>query len=162
MENIDFALIAQLISTVILVLLVRKWTHKMYTEYMDKRTESVNSSINNAIDNESKTAKVLKDVEAEKQDLTTRKQEIIAVTAKEARAEKEAIINDSKQKARELIEAANVQIENDRKSVEGELAGEVMELVSLVSEKFLTDQVKNQDTDSLIQQALNEVINESA
>ncbi len=162
MENIDFVLIAQLISTVILVLLVRKWTYAMYTEYMEKRTETVNNSINKSIDNEARTSKILEEVEAEKKDLTTRKQEIIAITSKEARSEKEAILNDSKQKAREIIEAANTQIQNERKAVEDELAGEVMELVSLVSEKFLTDQVKNQDMDSLIQQALNEVTNESA
>ncbi len=162
MENLNFVLISQLLSTVLLVYLVRKWTYSMYVEYMQKRTETVNGSINEAINNKEQTAKILEDIEAEKLDITSRKQEIIAATSKDARLEKEEIINESKVKARELIDSANKQIENERQAMESELASEVMELVSLVSEKFLIEQLENQDTNKLIEQALKEVVNESA
>ncbi len=162
MENLNYAFIFQILSTILLVVLVRKWTYAMYVEYMAKRTETVNASINEAVDNKEKTASVLKEVEAQQKELTERKQEIIAATSKEARAEKDEIINESKVKARELIDSANKQIENERMAVENELASEVMDLVSLVSEKFLTDQIENQDMDTLIMQALNEVKNENA
>ncbi len=162
MGDLNYVLISQIASTILLVYLVHKWTYAMYTEYMDTRTKTVNASIDDAIENKAKTEVVLAEVEAEKKDLQARKQEIIAATTMQARAEKEDIINDSKQKARELIDSANKQIESERKAVEGELAQEVMELATLVSEKFLIDQIKNQDIDSLIQQALNEVQNESA
>ena len=87
------------------------------------------------------------------------KKDILNTTLKEAIVEKEEIIKETKEQARTIISKANAEVEKDKLRVQNELSGEVMDLVSLVAEKFVAERLSKEDEDKMIKDAIAKVSN---
>jgi len=158
-ESIGLEVIFQLCATVVLILVIKKYTYKAYLEMMDKRTKTINDSITTAESNKVLSAKELEIVLKEKEEIKAGKKDILNATLKEATVEKEGIIKESKEQARAIISKANEEIEKDKLRIQGELSGEVMDLVSLVAEKFVSERLSKEDEDKMIKDAIAKVSN---
>ena len=158
-ESIGLEIIFQLCATVVLILVIKKFTYKAYLEMMAKRTKTVNDNImtaeNNKILSEEELAIVLK----EKEEIKSTKKDILNTTLKEAIVEKEEIIKETKEQARTIISKANAEVEKDKLRIQNELSGEVMDLVSLVAEKFVAERLSKEDENKMIEDAIMKVTN---
>ena len=68
-ESIGLEVIFQLCATVVLILVIKKYTYKAYLEMMDKRTKTINDSITTAESNKVLSAKELEIVLKEKEEI---------------------------------------------------------------------------------------------
>ena len=95
----------------------------------------------------------------EKEEIKSTKKDILNTTLKEAIVEKEEIIKETKEQARTIISKANAEVEKDKLRIQNELSGEVMDLVSLVAEKFVAERLSKEDENKMIEDAIMKVTN---
>ncbi len=144
-------------ATLLLILFVSKKLQGPYQEYMAKRKEYVNSAIDESRRNATETAQKLEEVSALEADIKSQKSEIIDRAKDEAMAEKTEIIKNSKEEARRMIEKANEEIANDKERVQNEISGDMVELVNLVSAKFIAQNITEEEDMALINNAIGKV-----
>lgn len=147
-------MIISLGATLLLILFVIKNFQDPYKAYMAKRKEYVNGAIDESTKNAKETAQKLKDVSALEADIKSKKSEIIDRAKDEAMAEKTEIIKNSKEEARRIIEKANEEIAHDKKRVQNEISGDMVELVNLVSAKFIAQNITEEEDMNLINNAI--------
>ncbi len=150
-------MIISLGATLLLILFVSKKLQGPYQEYMAKRKEYVNSAIDESRRNATESAAILEEVSALEADIKSQKSEIIDRAKDEAMAEKTEIIKNSKEEARRMIEKANEEIANDKERVQSEISGDMVELVNLVSAKFIAQNITEEEDMALINNAIGKV-----
>ncbi len=150
-------MIISLGATLLLILFVSKKLQGPYQEYMAKRKEYVNSAIDESRRNATESAAKLEEVSALEADIKSQKSEIIDRAKDEAMAEKTEIIKNSKEEARRMIEKANEEIANDKERVQSEISGDMVELVNLVSAKFIAQNITEEEDMALINNAIGKV-----
>ncbi len=153
--------VMQLAATIILFYIIHKYAYKSYLVYMEKRTTHINGSIDRADENLKLSEVELAKFQNERNELRDEKNNILSTTSKEAIIEKETIIKNSKERARLIIAKGNEELEKERSIVEGEISAEVMELVSLVSKKFVESTISKEDELKMINNAIEQVTNEN-
>lgn len=154
---ISNAVVMQIAATIILVLFIKKWTYSAYVEYMQKRKDTVNGNIEDARNKQEQAAFILSELEAEKKELKLKKMEILASSEEEAKKEKNIIIAEAKERAHALLEKAQIEIEQEKLQVQEELSNEVIQMATLVAEKFLVDAIDAEDNNAMMNQALKKV-----
>ncbi len=147
-------IIISLGATLLLILFVSKKLQGPYLEYMAKRKEYVNSAIDESRKNATETAAKLEEVSALEANIKSQKTEILDRAKDEAMAEKTEIITNSKEEARRMIAKANEEIASEKSRVENEISSDMMELVNLVSAKFIAQSISEDEEMALINDAI--------
>lgn len=154
-------IVAQIIATVLLVLFIKKYTQQNFIDYLQKRKDFVNNSLEETKENNEKAAELFEQAAIQEKDMREKRAKIMETSQVEAKREKEQIIQESKVQAKQIIEKANQEAEASRQGVIDEISEEVLDLVALVSEKFLSGNMGDEANMALIAQALEEVENEN-
>lgn len=156
-----FQIVVQVMATILLIFFVKKYTQQNFINYLQKRKQFVNDSLEETKQNSQKAADLLKEASIQEEDMRAKKAQVMETSQIEAKREKEQIIQDSKMQAKQIIEKANEEAESSREGLMKDVSSEVAQLVALVSEKFLADNMSDDANMSLISQALEEVENEN-
>lgn len=134
-------LFIQLIATIILFIIVRKFLWKPITDFLEARR--------NMIDNELSKAKTASDnalaLEAKlESDFANSKLEIqnlLAQAVKDGNVIKEEIVNQAKAEAARRLDNANKEIEFEIKKQQGNIKDEIISIAFLAAEKIVAKEV---------------------
>lgn len=158
-QGLGIEFVFQILGTILLLWVLKKFTYKAYKEYIQKRKEYINSSIDSAT-NDKKEAKILKETtNNELQDLRNKSKEILDGHKRDGKRVEEEMIKDAKRKSEHLIKKADEEIIHQKKQVESELSQELLDMTVIVSEKILKEKLNSQKDEELIQEALEELKN---
>lgn len=158
-QNLYLAII-QLSSTLLIIYFVYKKFNGPFNEYIDKRTKFINGNIQKAKEDAEIANKTKAEVLEEKANLKKDRIKVLEEaqsTGKQAGAE---IIASSKEQARLIIKKAHEELENDKRQAQAEIADEIMEIVKVASERFLSGNISDEVQNKMISEAIAKVSNE--
>ncbi|MTI66856.1 MAG: F0F1 ATP synthase subunit B [Firmicutes bacterium] len=160
MVGIDWNLVFQMINTIVLYFLLRRFLFKPVTEYMKNRREDIKNDIDEAEKN-NKEAKELKAKYEEK--LASVKEEgeqIIKEARQKAADQKEKILNDAEKEADRLMERANKEIERSKTKALDEYKKEAVDMTLLAASKFVDKELDKDNHEKLISEFIEEMRDE--
>lgn len=150
----------QVLGTVILLGIIAKFTYKNFLDMLDKREKNINDNISNAnLANEEAQAKLV-DITNQQKEMVAKKDAVIAEATKIAEDTKNQIINQARDDAKNIVEQAHDEVMANRQNVENEIMADVFDYVSLVAQKYVSDNLDKQKEQELITEAISKVSNE--
>ncbi|MBW9212482.1 MULTISPECIES: ATP synthase F0 subunit B [Terrabacteria group] len=139
-----FTLIAQLLSTFVLFLLMRKFLWKSIQAYLQKRSDKLQSDL---LAGESAKAQAESDRELAKKQLeraSLKSQEMVEKATVQAKQERQLILDQAQQEAKIREDRASEQIAKERRDLENTIKAEIVNVAlsataKVVGEKHATD-----------------------
>ena len=134
----------QLCATILLFVIVRFFLWKPITNILEQRRAAIDKNLldaeeakNNAIEIEANLNKELLDAKAQVKEMLDRAE-------KEANLKREAIINSAKEDARHRLENLEIELDQEKKSMEKEIRKEIVNVAFAAAEKIVKKEI-NQD-----------------
>ena len=149
----------QALGTIILFLVIYYFTYPKYVKYLEQRKKHVYDTISDANEAKDLAQENLKFIDQEKKDLSITKEKILNEAKDVAENEKNIIITDAKGEAQNILAQADADAQSSREKVENEIMANVYDYVSLVSAKFVADNLDETKEQALISQAIDKVNN---
>lgn len=157
MLTLDWNIIWDIVNIIILFLLLRKFLFKPVTEMMEKRTKTIEDSLDNA----KKTNEEAEKIKAEYEDsLKNARQEATAIidkARKQAKQEEEITIMEASKKADKIISDSKKAIEAEKEksmsSMQDEIAMIALAAATKVMERSMDDDTNKKYVDEFIKEA---------
>ncbi len=132
----------------ILLILLKKFAWKPIMESLKEREEDISSSLELA----KQTKAEMKKLQADNEKLLVQARHERELILNEAKAAKDQIIGEAKDKAQSeadrIVEAARINIENEKRVALAEIKTQVAELSVEIAEKVLKAELSNKDAQS--------------
>ena len=148
------AFATQLIATLVLLFVVKKFLVKPALEYMEKRKQYIHGTVLEA-------DKIKKDAEGDREEARqelekaySKAREIVDDSKVKALEQKDAIIAKAEEEVRIKKEQAERDIEVERNRVKKEIRTEIVDVSLEVAKKVVGREVESKDTDKLVDEFL--------
>lgn len=146
---INFALLV-----IILFVAIRKSGLK---DSLSGRIEEIKQRLEDLRKEKEEAESQYKDVERKLTDFEANKKEIIEQFQKEGQAEKERIIAEANERARQIVEQAELTIQQEMQSAKDRLRKEVMELAAGKAQEIIAKEMTDEDQDRLVSEFIEKV-----
>lgn len=148
--------IAQLVNFAILFFLLKRFLYKPILDMLEKRREEIETGLAQA----KKMAEDSKKFDADQIVLmqkAKKESQIIVENAVQAGEKiRDGILKDASEKAKDILDAAELRLEEEKKKMLGEVRSEVVSLASSIAEKILHEKMDSEHDKKFIQGLLNE------
>lgn len=134
-----------LISTALIVLIVKKFFWNYVREYLDKRQQFIQSQLDESEKALSESNELKAKYEASMANLKVEANEIIETAKKEAKAEAHEIVSKAKANAEAMKEKAALDIEHEKVKVKEQIKEEISEVAFLAAGKVVKKEL-DEDT----------------
>ena len=139
---IDFGI--QIAATVILFAVVAIFFWKPITKILEERRNQIDKDLKDAEDAKANAIEIEANLQKELADAKAKIKEMIDTAEKEANIRKETIINAAKEEAKRRLENVEVELEEEKKSMEKEIRHEIVNIAFQAAEKIVQKEI-NQD-----------------
>ncbi len=150
----------QLLATIILILILKKFTWKNFQEVLERRKNEINSNIDNAQQSMENAQKIEQEKVQEINEIKANKQEIMNEAKSRAKAEGNRIVGEAKEESRMLLEKAQAEAVQEKENIKSELSSELGTASVELLKKFLGDEIDEDMEKRLTAQAVMKVSNE--
>lgn len=147
-------LIIQVVSFLILVWFLGKILYKPLLEFLDKRSESINTMIEETKRNQ-KTAEA--NLEKSEDTLIEVKNDILKLKDKTQRQideQRKETLEEAKKQAKHIMARSKEDIERQKEEVKEEIKKEIGRLSIGIAERIISKEIKTTDHERLIQEAI--------
>lgn len=151
------AFFAQLIATLVLILIFAKFFWKPLKEYAANRREYIKSQYDDAENLKRESETFILEAETKKNEINAQSHELIARAKKEGEGIKSKAIEDAKFEANRKLERAEAEIKEAKDRAKEELTLRSAEIAELIAHKLIVNQASTQDQSNLIDEALGEI-----
>jgi F-type H+-transporting ATPase subunit b len=152
-----FSLAVQLINTLILFFFLGKLLFKPLTEFMDKRSEKIKGQIDFARAEEEKALKLKEEYEAKLQKIQEEADAIIKEAREKALKKENSIIEEARKESEMIRKRALAEIEREKAKAQDEMKKEIIEIASLIAEKFIAASIDEEKQKALIDEAISKM-----
>lgn len=149
----------QILCTLLLLWAFKKYLYPSFNQYLDKREKFVNESVEKIKVDKENTEKSYLEAKLEKQIIKDSKKEILDDAHTQAKSEAHLIVEESKTLAKDLLKRGEEQLETQKAQAQIELEKEMLEMVSLVSKRFITENLSDEKEAKMIDDAIAQVLN---
>ena len=149
--------VIQIINALVLFGALTFILFKPVTKFLQKRTENIQLSIDNAETKLREADELKAEYEGQLKEIRNERSEIIEKATERARVESDKIIATAKENAEEILEKAKLQIEGDKQRMVEELKSEVSSLVIAVASKVIEKELDEVSHQNMIQHFIDEV-----
>ncbi len=139
---IDFGI--QIAATVILFAVVAIFFWKPITKILEERRNQIDKDLKDAEDAKANAIEIEANLQKELAEAKAKIKEMIDTAEKEANIRKETIINAAKEEAKRRLENVEVELEEEKKSMEKEIRHEIVNIAFQAAEKIVQKEI-NQD-----------------
>lgn len=151
------AFVAQLITTLILIVVFKIFFWKPLKEFAAKRRAYIKSQYDDVEVLKRESESFILNAEAEKNKIENESSQIIANAKKEGESIKSKAIEDAKFEASRKIERAEAEIRLAKENAGEDLKDQAAEIAEIIAHKLIINQVNAQDQSQLIEEALGEI-----
>ncbi|HZK56875.1 MAG TPA: F0F1 ATP synthase subunit B [Clostridia bacterium] len=151
------AFVIQIINALVLFGALTYILFKPVTKFMKKRTEGIESNIDEAEARVREANELKAEYEEQLKDIRNERVAIIRKATEMAETESNRIITEAKENAEEILEKARAQIEVDRQRMTEELMAEVSSLAITVASKVIEKDLDEAAHKNMIQHFIDEV-----
>ena len=139
---INFALLV-----IILFIAIKKSGFK---DTLSNRIEEIRQKLDGLKKDKEESESRYREVEKELTDFEKKKRDIIEEFKKEVITEKEKIISEAKERAKQIIEHAELTIQKELQDAKDRLRQEVVDLAAQKAEEIIGKEIKDKDQDQLV------------
>ena len=152
--NTFISVAANLVNLIILALILTRFLYKPVRNFLRKRTDRIQGQIAEAADELAK-AEALKLLYETKLDEVQKERDEILSEANRIAAEKsQRLITEAKKEADAIRARATTNVEMEWERAESEMRNAIIEVASVMAEKFVTLAINKETQDQLFEQAL--------
>ncbi|MBP3890583.1 MAG: F0F1 ATP synthase subunit B [Solobacterium sp.] len=130
-------MLVQLISTLVLFLLVRKFLWKSIQNFMNARGEKMQEDLNTSEKAKNEALLDRNLAKEELQNASQKSEEIVSAAVKEAKSEKETILSQANKEAESYRKKAEEQMETKRQEMYQSVQREMVEVAMSAAEKLI-------------------------
>lgn len=157
MDNFPNAtLIAQIANFIILVLLLKKFAYKPLTKLLTDRQQLVAENIATAEQDRQQAEQIKAEYEAEMQRTREMAQDIIQKATKAGEDKAAEVMENAKNEAKRLKDAALVEIEREKEKAVAEMRDQAASLAILVAGKIIDKQMDDNTQRKMVQNFVKE------
>lgn len=155
--ELSWTFVFQIVNTIVIFLVLRHFLFKPVTEFMDKRTKSIENAINDA-DFKNKQADDLKEEYQIKLDhIKDERNQIIKDATKKAEERSDEIIKLAQAESKNIIDRANLDIERERQKAINLLKDQISSLSIMAATKVIEKELNEEAHKAMIKQFIEEV-----
>lgn len=134
----------QLVSTIILFIIVRIFFWKPITNILEKRREAMDHDLEEARASKEAAFETQRKLEGELADAKFKIRTMLDQAEKEANLKRDEILSKAKEDAQKRMENLEIELENEKKSMEAEIRKEIVDVAFEAAEKIVAREI-NQD-----------------
>ena len=134
----------QLCATILLFVIVRFFLWKPITNILEQRRAAIDKSLEEAEEAKNNAIEIEANLNKELSDAKSQVKEMLDRAEKEANLKREAIINSAKDDARHRLENLELELEQEKKSMEKQIREEIVNVAFAAAEKIVKKEI-NQD-----------------
>ena len=134
----------QLVSTIILFIIVRIFFWKPITNILEKRREAMDHDLEEAKASKEAAFETQRKLEGELADAKFKIRTMLDQAEKEANLKRDEILSKAKEDAQKRMENLEIELENEKKSMEAEIRKEIVDVAFEAAEKIVAREI-NQD-----------------
>lgn len=151
------AFVIQIINALLLFGVLTFILFKPVTKFLNKRTENIQSSIDEAEVKLSEADKLKAEYEKQLRDIKNERNAIIGKATERAEMEGNKIVAAAREEAEGILEKTRLQIEGDKQRMLEEVKAEVSSLVIAVASKVIEKELDEASHQNMIQNFIDEV-----
>lgn len=151
------AFVIQIINALLLFGVLTFILFKPVTKFLNKRTENIQSSIDEAEVKLSEADKLKAEYEKQLRDIKNERNAIIGKATERAEMEGNKIVAAAREEAEGILEKTRLQIEGDKQRMLEEVKAEVSSLVIAVASKVIEKELDEASHRNMIQNFIDEV-----
>ena len=155
--SLNFTLILQIISFLILLWLLAKFLYKPFMKYLDERAEDVRRLIEGA---EHDRKKAEEHLEASKEEIRKTREAMLKMkeaTTRDADREKIKTIDEAKKEALEILQRTELDVKKEIERAKDNVRKDISSLSLAIAKKILGREIKEEDHKKLIKESLKEL-----
>ena len=146
--------IYKIINFLILVIILFKFGKKPLGDFLKKRTELIEKTLNEAREAKEAALKALKEAEERLKTKDSEVEAIISAAKKSGELERDRIIEESGKLKEKILEQAKTNIEFELKHAKEAIKAEAVELAMELAEKKLKDKLTKEEQEKLLDESL--------
>ncbi|SDJ89534.1 F0F1 ATP synthase subunit B [Natronincola ferrireducens] len=147
----------QLVNTLIIFIVLRRFLFKPATEFMDNRTKGIESALEDAA-NKNKEVEALKaQYEGKLADIKEERNEIIREATKRAEERSDEIIKTAEMEAQKVIDRGRQDIERERQKAVNELKDQISTLAIMAASKVIEEELNQTTHQKMVEEFIKEV-----
>jgi len=138
-------IIFQIVVVLILMLIISRFAVKPVVGMMRERQERIDAQIQAAEDGQKAAEELIAEQQEELKKVREQAQHMIETERKRAESEGQALLNQAKVRADDIVEKAKEEINSEREKAVVSLRDEVSQLSMLLASKVLEREIKEED-----------------
>lgn len=155
--QIDYTLFFQIINTIILYFLLRRFLFKPVTEFMASRQNAIVASMKEAEDKNAEADQLRLEYQKKLEGAHEEGRKIIKDASKRAEERAGEIIAQAQEEAAKIKDRAAIEIERERQKAANQMKEEVAALAVLAAGKIIDKSLDEKSHDKLIKEFIDEV-----
>ncbi len=134
-------LLIQLFATIILFIVIRFFLWKPITNILEKRREAMDSALEQA-KNSKESAKLLEEeLATELANAKASVRDVLAKAEKDGNMRRELIISEAKQEAKNRLENLELELEQEKNSMQKQIRQEIVDIAFTAAEKIVAKEI---------------------
>ncbi len=146
-----------LIIFFLLLVILGKYAWKPLLDALNQREERIRSDLHRAKMERQEAEKILADLKQQLSGAQMQVEEMLKKSAVDAEHQREAILSQAQEQAKNTLDQAKVQIEQAKQEAVKDIYAKSVEIAGSLAAKILQREVNSEDHRVLIQQGLNEL-----
>lgn len=156
-EFVKWEMIFQGLATLIILWFLYKKLFPNFQNYLEKRKDYINQKIQKTEEDSKEAEKLKAEKEQDLQNLKQSHKEILENYKKEATVKADELVGNAKAKVSYLLEKNTKELEQEKQEAESKISTELLDLSTVIAEKFLKEKVSEKQDMNLIEEAIKEV-----
>lgn len=149
---IDFGI--QLISTVILFVVVAIFFWKPLTKILEARRDAIDKELDEAKEAKENAIKIEEELTNELSNAKIRIKEMLDQAEKDANIKRDEIINQARVEAKNRLANLEIELEQEKKSMEKEIKEEIISIAFAAAEKIVAKEINHDKYISVVDEIL--------
>ncbi|AKL93733.1 F-type ATP synthase subunit B [Clostridium aceticum] len=149
--------IFQIVNTLIIFLVLRRFLFKPTTEFMENRTKSIEDAIEEATTKNKEAEEIKAQYEVKLDNIKDERNQIIKEATKRADEKGDEIIKAAQAEAQKIIEKGQQDIQREKQKTLNELKDQISTLAIMAASKVIEEELNEKAHKKMIEQFIKEV-----
>lgn len=155
--SISWTFVFQLLNTLIIFFVLKKFLFKPTKDFMDKRTKGIEDAMNEAVNKGKEAESMLVAYQLKLDNIKEERNEIIRDASKRAEQRGDEILKKAQEDAQKIVEKANLDIQRERQKAMNEMKDQMASLVILAASKVIEKELNVDVHQKMIKEFIDEV-----
>jgi len=155
--SFDWTFGFQLVNTLIIFLLLKKFLYKPVRSFMDNRAKGIEDAMNEAVNKGKEAEAILAEYQKKLDNIKEERNEIIRDASKRAEQRGDEIVKKAQEEAQKIVEKANNDIVRERQKAMNEMKDQMAALVIMAASKVIEKELNVDVHQRMIKEFIDEV-----